>query len=268
MPLDITKETEKLKTMYKENAQNNYIRALITGESGSGKTWLMRSCRKPLHLDSFDPGGSSVFADMVQSGDAVVDSRYENEDATKPTEFAAWKTEFDFRRQRGYFDHFGTYCLDSSTLWSEAIMNQILKDAGLAGSAPRFTKDYTPQKIEIRNCIRKMLNLPCDVFVTGHLEPQEIIEGEFKYVEYRFMTTGKGTIIIPLLFSELWVMEPKGTADGKSYKILTQSTGKFLARSRLCKNGLLGKYEDPDIKKLLKKAKFSHEDKSKLKGGD
>lgn len=265
MPLDIVNEVEKLNQMYKEDPHKKYIRALVTGESGSGKTFLMRSAPLPLHVDSFDPGGGSIFEDMIDKGQAVVDSRYESEDRTKPEMYSLWKTEFDYRFSRGYFDYFSTYVLDSSTTWAEAIMNWRLKAQGIAGEAPRFTKDYTPQKIEIRNYIRKIMNLPCNVFLTGHLKAFEIKEGDYSYIEYRYLTTGDGTTLIPLLFDELWVMEPKQVSSGVQYRILTTSTGKFLARSRLAKDGLLSQYEEPNIKKLLAKAKKPMQDKTNLK---
>ena len=255
----IKAEAEKLKTMYNEDQSNHSFNCLLLGESGSGKTFLTRTARKPVHIDSFDPGGAKGLDDFIQRGEIIVDSRYGSEDPRKSFAFELWKKEMARREQMGYFEMLGTYVLDSSTTWAESIMNEILKRAGLAGGAPRFTHDYNPQKIEIRNWLRELLALPCDFILTGHLESykDEVTGG----VSYRYATTGKGVQTIPLLFDEIWVMNPKSGSKGVDYRILTQSTGTYVARSRLAKEGLLQQYEEANIKGILKKAKQNCEDK-------
>jgi len=257
--LIIKAEVQKLQTMYQEDKSNHSFNCLLLGESGSGKTFLMRTARKPVHIDSFDPGGAKGLDDFIKKGEIIVDSRYANEDPRKPFAWELWKKEMLKREQMGYFESIGTYVLDSSTTWAETIMNQILKNAGLAGGAPRFTHDYNPQKIEIRNWLRELLSLPCDFILTGHLESQkdEVTGG----LSYRYATTGKGVQTIPLLFDEIWVMSPKAGSKGVDYRILTQSTGTYVARSRLAKEGLLSQYEEADIKSILKKAKIDSSDK-------
>lgn len=273
--MDITAEVSKLQTTYLESAQQQKLNIMLTGESGTGKTFLAATCPKPVHIDSFDPGGSKGLIDYIQRGEIVVDSRYELEDPLKPTAFQLWKKETEARIAGKYFDHFATYILDSSTMFAAAIMNDILRKAGIPGTAPRFTHDYVPQKIEIQNWLKKILMLPCHVIVTGHLEPfKDEVNGT---VAYRYMTTGKGAITLPLLFDEQWVMEPKKSSAGVDYRILTKSTGTHSARSRLARTGLLDQYENVTIKQgsnelvgfraILKKAGKSYEDKSIFNGG-
>lgn len=257
--IDIKKEANELRKMYKEDPRQHTFNILVLGEMGSGKTYMLRTARMPCHIDSFDPGGTKGLRDEIKAGKILVDSRYEAEDRLKPFVYQLWKTEFERRKKEGYFDHLGTYCIDSSSSWAESIMNRLLQKAGIAGEPPRFTKDYTPQKVEIQNRIQRCLSLPCDFVLTGHLEQvKDEIDGK---VRYRYMTTGKGAIIIPTLFDEVYVMDPKRTSEGVSYRILTKNTGTFAARSRLAKGGVLGTYEEPDIKKLLKKAGMPSEDK-------
>ena len=261
MPIDAKIEAEKLLQLYKEDPRQHSFNLLLLGETKTGKTFLCRTARKPVHIDSFDPGGTKGLRDYILKGDIVADTKYENEDPMKPEMFNIWKSEFTYRQSHGYFENFGTYVLDSATSWGEAIMNQILKKAGRAGEPPKFTKDYTPQKVEIRNYIRKMRDLPCDFILTGHLESlKDDVTGE---VKWRFMTTGKGVTIIPLFFDELWVTTTKETSRGVDYQLLTKSTGPYLAGTVIGRD-LFETYEEPDIKKLLKKAKWSCEDKAKL----
>jgi len=266
----IKEEFEKLRQMYNEDPKQQSFNALVLGEMGSGKTFLLRTARFPVHIDSFDPGGTKCLQkkDSQELIDGIVaDTRYESEDRLHPIMYQIWKTEFMRRKTAGYFEAIGTYCLDSSTRWAEAIMNRILQKAGMLDDSegkigvgtPRFTKDYTPQKIEIQNMMNLILDLPCDCFITGHLE-QTKDEATGK-VTYRYMTTGKGALIIPTLFDEVWVMTTRELSSGVTYKILTQNTGTYTGRSRLSKGGLIELYEEPNIKKILVKAGMKVEDK-------
>lgn len=253
----------ELAEKYKKDKKQETFNLLLLGEMGSGKTFLVRTARKPIHIDSFDPGGTKGLEDYIKKGDIIVDSRYESEKPLKPFAFNEWKSVMDTRVREGYFDFIGTYMLDSSTSWSKAIMNSVLKKAGIAGSAPRFTKDYTPQKTAIENSIYECLDLPCDFILTGHLEPFKD-ESDGGKVRFRYMTTGKGALVIPTLFDEIWVCDPRDTSQGVEYRVLTQNTGTVTCRSRLAKKGLLEQYEKPDIKAILKKAGKDYADKERL----
>jgi len=268
--MDIQIEVEKLQKMYQEDPRQKSFNALILGELGSGKTYLFRTCRLPVHVDSFDPGGTKCLRDEIARGEIVVDSRYESEDPTNPTMYLLWKTEIARRVREKYFDAFGTYCLDGSTSWGEAIMNDRLKKEKIPGKPPRFTKDYNPVKAEIRNYIRKLIDLPCDVIITGHLETIKEVRPTKEdtvtvSLKYRYLTTGKGQQILPTLFDEVYIMDPKETSGSPEYRILTNACGTHLARSRLGRGGVFNTHEEPNIKKLLKKAGLSIEDKPLFK---
>lgn len=262
MPLDIKAEIGKIRETYNSDPLQKTFNVLVTSESGCGKTFMARTCPFPVHIDSFDPGGTKNLRKWIDSGDIVVDARYESEDPNNPKAFALWKSEFEKRVRNGYFDHFATYMLDSVTTWSDAIMYWVMQKDGLAGQAPRYTKDYTPQKIEIRNYLKAILNLPCNSIVTGHLRAIE--DQVTKAVTYRFLTTGQGMQTIPLLFDELYVLVTKKTGQEIKYQLLTQPTGVYLCRSRLAGDGKLSAIEEPNIKALMQKAGVPLNDKPKL----
>ena len=250
---------QKLQTMYKETPESGSYNFLLLGESGTGKSFLLHTARKPIHLDCFDPGGTKNLKELIKKGELVPDIRWEDEDPINPTVFRNWEKTMKERIKSGYFNHFGTYCLDSSTTWSDSIMNQILKSEGVAGGPPRWAKDYVPQKVKIQNWIRILMKLPCDFIFTGHLEGnKDEVSGA---MSYRYMVTGKAAVTIPLLFDEIYIMDPKSTSGGVEYRILTQANGKYLARSRMAGKGLLSTYEKPDIKNMLKKCGFPTADK-------
>ena len=258
----ILTEARHVRELYNNDDKQKSFNALVLGETGSGKTFLLRTARKPVHIDSFDPGGTKCLQDYINKGEIIADTRFESEDRLNPSMYQLWKTEFERRRKMGYFDAIGTYAIDSSTSWAEVIMNRLLQKAGLAGQAPRFTKDYTPQKIEIYNMLSLCLDLSCDFILTAHLEQFE--DAVDKTIRYRYMVTGKGAIIIPTKFDEIYCLVPKETSDGVAYRLLTKNTGTYTACSRLAKGGLLETYEKPDIKEILRKAGMDTSDKPLL----
>lgn len=264
--LKVQIEVGDLQKMYDDNPRTKSFTAIILGASGSGKSFLLRTARKPIHYDSFDPGGTKNLRKWVDKGEIVADVRWEEEDPENPTVFLNWEKETKRRIQEGYFNHFGSYVIDSATTWSDSIMNQILKAAGLAGHPPRWAHDYVPQKIKIHNWVKRLMKLPCDFYMTGHLAgSKDDVTGR---MYYEFMTTGKGAITLPLLFDEIYVMLPKETSSGVEYRILTKATGTYTARSRLAEDGKLDTYEKPDIKHILKKAGFPCVDKPIFKRGE
>lgn len=270
MPYDFKSEIKRVKNYYNNDPLQQRFSALITGESGSGKTFLTRTCRMPVHIDSFDPGGTKCLLDLIEKGDVIADTSWEHEDPFNPERFGEWMTAVDTRLNVNYFDHFGTYVLDSASTWGDAVMNYQLDKAGKAGEAPKWNRDYTPQKMLMINYIKKLMNLPCDFILTGHLKTIEEVMGQtkegsdIKRIKYRFFTTGQAMVTIPLQFDEIYVLTADESSQGLRRKMLIDAQGTYIARSRLKGNGLLNEVEEPDIKKLLKKIGVDWEDKPKL----
>jgi hypothetical protein len=262
MPIDAKVEAEKLRKMYKEDPRQSLASILMTAESGKGKTYSLRTAPFPVHIDSFDPRGTKCVRDLIEKGDIVADTRYENDDPMEPHAFNLWKKEFEARRVGKYFNSISTYVLDSASTFTEAVMNQIQKDRKAPGTVPLWEKDYHPQKVKLRKWISKCVNLPCHFVLTGHLEPQKDKEGNI--IGRRFLMTGKGAITIPLLFDEIWVLDNKETSRGLEYFITLQSTGMLLARSRLAGTGKLDKIEPTNLRSIFKKAGLDYEDKASI----
>ncbi len=264
-PLDIKAEFASLQARFEEDPTQKTFNALIYGEPGSGKTFLLSTCRKPVLIDSFDKGGSKCLLKWINKGEILADTRWENEDPNAPTVYLEWAKEMNRRFKGGFFDHIGTYCIDSCTTWGEAIMNEMLRKSGQAGGVPNdFDKHWGPQKNLIKKHILKILSLPCDFILTGHLKPdyadkkREVLSG------YKLDVTGDLKTRLLLHFAEIYVTKVTGTPDGLKYRLLTASTGHYIARSRLSAMANFEKFEDPDIKALLRKAGYPTEDKPLL----
>lgn len=279
MPYDAMTELKRVKDYYDQDPMQKRFSAIITGETNTGKTYLLRTARFPIHIDSFDPGGTKCLEDLILSsknsnGQIVADTSFETEDPFNPKVFAKWMKDTEIRLQTGYFEMFGTYCLDSLTTFGQAVIGYGMGMANRAGEVPQHRKDYNPQKVYIENYIHKLMNLPCDFIVTGHLrENRKLIRVDnqsgvkFEEVTYRLYVTGQAVVTIPLLFDEIYVILGKGIPPKR--KLITDSLGEYIARSRLKQKGKLDTEEEPNIKALLKKAGFSWEDKPRLpKGGE
>lgn len=267
MPYDYTKELARVKKYYEGDPLQKRFSALICSEIGAGKTYLLRTARFPVHIDSFDPGGTKCLRPWIEKGLIVADTSFENEDPFNPTAWAKWVKIQEIRFKIGYFDHFGTYAIDSSTKFQDAAMNFQLSNAGHAAEAPRRNFDYVPVKVLMQNYFTKFMSLPCDFILTGHFkENEELISIdrstgiERKKIEYRYMTIGQAGVTIPLMFDEIYVLQ----VENGQRQLLLESQGTFIARSRLKSNGKLSNTEPADIKALLKKIGLQWEDKPQL----
>jgi hypothetical protein len=279
MPYDKMRELKRVTDYYNGDPLQKRFSAIITGETNAGKTYILHTARYPIHIDSFDPGGTKCLEPWIRSknrpdGQIIADTSFENEDPFKPTSFADWMKTTEIRLNTGYYNMFGTLCLDGLTTFGDAVMNNQLASKNRAGETPMHRRDYNPQKTMIVNYIRKLMNLPCDFILTGHLRQHEEIKSidatsgiVRKEIWHRLHVTGQAVITIPLLFDELYVIKKKSEGrDGPIREMLIDSLGQYIARSRLKSNGKLGAVEEPDIKKLLKKVGLGWEDKPKLGG--
>ena len=262
--LKINKEFASIRERFEEDATQKTFNALIAGEVGSGKTFLLHTARLPVFIDSFDPGGSRSLKPWIDEGKIFVDTRWEGEDMSKPWVFREWAKEFNRRVKEGFFEDVGTYALDSLTTWQDTIMFECLRLTGEAGKTPHdYRTHWGPQKNLIRSNMKVMLSLPCDVIFTAHLKAS--FNTQDQYVGQRLATTGSLQNDLPLLFDEIYVALTEKTSQGLQYKLLTRSTGEYIARSRLA-SGRDGKpifkaKEEPNIKALLKKAGYDVTDK-------
>ncbi len=258
MPLDIKKELADLNKMYAESAQQKSFRALVYGGMGTGKTNLLKTCRLPVLVHSFDPGGTKTIRDEIKAGKIAADTRFEIEDADNPSAFALWDAEYDRLKQGGMFKGIGTYVIDSATTWSSAAMNVTLKKAGRAGGTPQ-QNDYLPTMVMLESAIKDICSLPCDIILIAH---EDVDKDE---VTGRMMIgpafIGKLKMRIPILFDEIYCATAKEASSGVKYTLLTRATGLYKARTRLGKGGIFETYEEQDIKKLLTKAGYDNNDK-------
>jgi AAA domain len=260
MPLDARVDAERLRNLYLETKET--VSILLTGESGTGKTYLAKSAPFPVLIDSFDPGGTLSIRDEIKRGNIVADTQFESEDPYDPKKFVEWEKTFTERVNSDYFSNFACYWLDSATWWIDCILAAILKKANRAGKAPVWQDDWYPNKIILTNYIRKCQALPCHFILTAHLMPHKNKEGNI--LSWRPNFSGQAQITVPTMFDEIWLAEREEKSQGFNYHITTQATGMYNARSRLAGAGNLDIEEPANLRNILKKAGVNYEDKPKL----
>ena len=260
--MDIKSEVQKIREMYKSNSRNSSFNAIVYGDIGTGKTNLLRTCRNPVLIHSFDPGGTKTIRDCIDKGDIIADTRFENEDSGKPTAYRDWELEFDRLRGTDFFESIGTYVIDSATTWSDAMMNEILKKSGRSGQIPQI-QDYLVQQNTVRDTMKCFTNLPCDCILTGHIQmDKDEVTGRMMS---SIMIAGKASIKMPLLFDEIYVAISKTSSKGVEYSLLTRNDGVYKARTRLGKGDVLEAFEEPNIKAILEKTGMDSKDKPTIK---
>ena len=244
-------------------AQRDYANILVYGDFGTGKTSLAATAPTPVLIDSFDPGGTktAVLQKKIASGDIIVDSRWERDSWKNPTQYAGWEAEFEEREQSGFFDAIGTYFIDSLTRLADSMMWEILRRGTngktRVGKFPEL-QDYRAQQFTTVDILGRLMNLPCHVVVTGHIG---LLKDEVTgALEAGLLLAGKLSTMVPLVFDERYVAMTRTSPNGTSHVLLTRNNGRYKAETR--RGGLVfSEYEQPDLRRLLKLAGYSHEDK-------
>lgn len=248
----IKEELKRLRELPTEDIAGDTFNMILLGELGVGKTSLFDTLRKPVLVHSFDPGGCKLhhLKPLIESGDLIYDPRYEKEQAERPTAYMAWEREFMRLRQLNVFHEVGTYCLDSFTTWLRALVNETAK----RNKRPHQVLQIQDWQV-VGNCIidnvKLATALPCDFVMTGHLMlEKDEVSGR---MITRFKSIPSLKVDVPLLFDEIYVLEAQGAREGVKRHLITQSTGQYIARTRIG-SGVFDVHEEPNILDLLVKA--------------
>jgi hypothetical protein len=253
--LKVQKRIEDIRGQYAQS-QSQTFNILVSGDSGTGKTSLLTTCPRPVFVDSFDPGGSKtrVLQPLIASGDIIVDDRWERDSWKRPTAYRGWEKEFEERRSEGFFEHIGTYSIDSLTKMTDAMLMAISAAKGRSGKQPEI-QDYLIQQLTTVDCLNLIMALPCNVLITGHIAyTTDELTGR---METGLLVAGKLSTKIPIMFDEHYIarVQEKRTREGTEmeYRLLTRNDGFFKAKSRIGGDAF-DTFEEPDIKKLMQKA--------------
>jgi len=250
-----------------ERKKGKNANIFLAGDSGSGKTHLLKTMPGPIHIDSCDPDGLETLSEEIKSGLVIPDTRWELDNPKAPSMFKLWDEVFLQRLQSGYFNHIGTYVLDSLTTWADLLMNNIINEEKRPNTAPQI-QDYGLQQVLAKTAVKMIAGLPCNCVITAHLDTmKDDVSGK---VMTSIMVPGKASVKLPLEFSELYVLEavssisPQGEKTSRT--LLTRNTGKYRAKTRMGKNGLFDLREPADLGALMRKAGLPTDNKPLMPG--
>ena len=264
--LAVQQRALKVRDLYASSA-SKYYNFLVYGDYGTGKTSIATTCPTPVFIDSFDPGGTKTLAlqPLIESGDIRVENRWEADSWKEPWAFRAWEKEMFARRGEGFFDHIGTYMLDSVTKFAMSMMYEILKlgdpkGSSRVGETPQI-QDYLNQQLTTVDWFGILMSLPCHIIVTGHIGlDKDEVTGK---METGLLLWGKLANQVPLCFDEKYVTRTVKTSDGVKHEMLTKNDGYYKAESRMG-GSRFQMVEPPDIRALIRKAGKECQDKPSL----
>ena len=274
--VSIKANINRIKKVYEDSPQTNMMHLLLLGEKGVGKTSILKTCPKPILVHSFDPGGTDVLKDMIKSGDCLVDNSFEKDSYQEPQAYLKWEKEFNNLRRAKFFNHIGTFAVDSLTVMCTSLLWQImkkegrqmpdmstalnLKGKGSAGHGMRV-QDWNTVLTAFQMISRTLATLPCHTILIGHIG--EKLDAATETMVKGIILPGQAKDHIPIILNEYYVLIAKRRGGNLERKLLTQTDGRLLATTRMG-SGKFEKEEEPNIRRLLKIAGFPYEDRPKL----
>ncbi len=196
--------------------QQNYIKFLISGEFGSGKTTFATTFPKPILFFDFDDGKQTF------SGMQGIDYESYGENSYR-----------DFRRdfrQHCKKQEYKTYVIDSTTFLLDAMQQDILNLSGGDKESISLPQWQTVNS-RFAEIFRQIRLFDAHFVVIGHEQTiQDDITKEIKYLP--IMVGRKFPQRAPGYFDEVYRMTSKTTKDGTTYLVQTQKDRKYNCRTR------------------------------------
>lgn len=251
-----------------------YTNTLLAGPSGVGKTTLCKQWPKPILIDSFDPGGTSCFKELIESGDAVADTRYELDNKTdlRPPvpAYMTWQKTHEYRLKQDLFRCFGTYVIDGLTGFGNSLEAAILRKEGrmLPESVALDEKrhgmrmqDWRTFRAFLQSKIFECLSLPCHFVLTCHLNAdKDEVTGGYIITPN---VSGRSKFELPGLFDNVWYLF---TSKDHERRLLLNSDDKHSAQTRAPLDKFVPGYETTNVDVLgwLEKAGYAIGPQGKL----
>lgn len=247
-------------TAYNTDKRNESTNWLLAGFSKSGKTFTLKTARKPVAHISFDPNNlDCVKGWMKENPGAVLPfTDCEIEDPSDPIAYIRYREIIGKLIEAQMFENIGTCFVDGLTFLGDAILRRTLKLQKRVRGMNMKQKENAPRKQDygilltvLRDEMIQLLTLPCDVVLTAHLNfwtDENILQ-----TRYYPMISGQSREQVPAVFSENYIMMAKRSSQGINRHFLTQPDGLYQAGSRLSEDGKLEIEEKPDFKYILEK---------------
>lgn len=233
------------------------LKVLAYGPSGTGKTVFAASFPLPLLLLDFDGKASSAasyYSGQKRLEEIEVEKYLPIPGDAADRPFVRYNTklvELEKLAAGGKFPY-QTVVIDSLTLYTDQMLKEIVEqNPGIKRQASPTVKltamqDYMILNSHFKNMLIRILQLPCNVVVTAHIQVnKDEITGE---ITREPLLPGKLPSILPMLFEEVYRTY---AADGK-YLAQTQSNAQYQARSQIKGLPAVLSLSYDELKKYLK----------------
>ena len=212
---------------------------IVAGKAGSGKTtqFLTLPGKKFAYL--FDPNAleslrgydvdyEEFLPDKLEIGVTSLSDkgkvRAQGISPIKPASghelFRRWEVDIEDRMAKGGFDEYDIIVFDSFTTLSDMVMDAILSINMRGGQWPQID-DYGPQMLALSKIFRRVNTLGKVIYVTAHTETKQ--DENTKRLINELMMTGRLKAKLPLLFSEMLIMNAEGQKGGMAnYTVQTR----------------------------------------------
>lgn len=221
---------------------NEYVKVLIYGHSGTGKTCASSTFPTPMLFADFDGKVSSAarfqennkdqlngieFEDFRLSSSAQIENSYARflKYVARLEELAVTPNKFPFK----------TVVIDSLTTMSDAQVAYLLKkNANIQRALPNVPgmQDWGMILLEMKDIVKRVLALPCNVIFTGHIkDSKDEITGA---IEYKVALAGQSADALPILLEEVYRAYVEVDKDGNyHYLAQTRASGKYKVRTQI-----------------------------------
>lgn len=215
-----------------------YIKVLLFGESGTGKTCGASTFPGPIFYADFDNKVESV-ASFIRDDEKLSEITYEKYPPVdqKGTSYEKWDKKLDGIKRAFIAGErpFETIVLDSLTTLSDELMKYLMRtNPGIKRTMTKGVQipalqDYGINRLYFKHMLMEFLAMPCNLVVTAHID---ITKDETTGQILRHpMMAGKLANELNIFFPEVYRTFVK---DGK-YMAQTQADRQYNCRSQLNK---------------------------------
>ena len=251
---------------FAQKAQTNYdakrkFTCLTFGPSSSGKSFAIKTLPAPIHVFSFDPGGSEPLYNEIQNGRITVD-RFEELSYKDPQCLRNFEKAYTEEKAMGLFDYVNCVVLDSLTMYLQACMYHVLKERKKVGEQPGKL-EWGMSNTMIMKMINELMTLPCHLVLIAH---EDIKEDEKRGLLTRTIVANKGVqLIVPALFTEIYYQKSDFKKGERINTFTTVPIDELISRTKIGGGALLEAKEPADYSVFMKKLGFDVADKTLLR---
>lgn len=240
----------------------------VAGETGSGKTTLIRTLPGKVFAYLFDPNAKRSIAGADIEYEEFLPDALEMDVTIKgfnkgsksdrapsrrePMVYLRWVEDLTTKAESGYFKDFDWVCFDSLTFLQKACFDRQLYLNNRYGGVEELA-DYRIVGSKISDVFRAVTSEPINIYCTGHI--QEWQDELTKRITTEIRLSGQAKTTIPLMFTQIFLGKSESDEKHKKYVLQTRPEKRGLQCIRSTWNSL-DMFEDVTIEDMTRAEEF------------